>query len=272
MTRYISVVIATIFWGCLAFFQSANAQEPKKGGTVCVMSAIGEEFHFKKIGIMVFGNEESKTSIVDWGFDDRVYALTEELLGEKFKIKRIKTPAEGFYASAEFSFRDHRTQLEEKAYALSADMNCSYRLLIVVRGTPYSTSNQAVAGIGVVEREGLGEPFRYLHAIAGIHLFDGQDHSLLNRWQHVDLLGGFAIDPIRAPHKELEITPETEIPGVKDREEIKNAAWKLLEEDLRVTLVELFQNDEEKKAAEQSQKSKKSASPSSQRLDSWPNF
>lgn len=266
MLRIVVIAVSLVISGASLFVSSAEAETPQGKKTVCVLSEIGKEFYLQKIGIMVFGNEKSNVSISEWKFSDRVYDLAAKLLKEKFNVERIPVPEGGFDAFYKKGDQDFRVEMEEAARKLSGAKSCDYRLVIVDGGSRYGSTNQFVGGIGVVERESLGEPYRYLHAISRPYLYDGRDHSLLNRWYEFNPFAGFDANVIRGPYQELEVIPETALPGVKDNPKIKEAAWRLLEKGVTGDLVEMFKTDKPQSQSPQANSKTKPAN------DDWAPF
>lgn len=162
----------------------ALAAQPAKGKpdgrkSVCVVSAIGEAFQLKKIGIMVFGNEEKSVPIRDWKIDQRVSATAARLLQKNFQVRRSALPASGYKSMYEGSGRDYRDAIGDSLRKIAGNPPCDFYLLVVPGGSQVGSSNQFVAGLGVVQHAGITGYFRRLYALSTILVYDGKSFSLL---------------------------------------------------------------------------------------------
>ncbi|WP_210208626.1 hypothetical protein, partial [Rhodoplanes roseus] len=207
---------------------AATAKPPAETGPceLGVVSVVGHLFTRQKVGITVFGNEHDTLPSSAWGLDDVVAARVRAAAGAG--VRRIAVPPGAFDAyekPARALFRNANDDLLAAVRTVTASTRCA-RYLVVTRGSSaFSSTNQTVAGLGIVN---YGAPLRsrsYVFALTAIRLYDGASLALLatevsqlrERTLGDVLMGGL----IRGPFEEVDDglwpeTPQTPIaPGVR---------------------------------------------------------
>lgn len=218
----------------------AFAQTPKSSAgprkVLCTISSIGESFMLKRVGIMVFGNEETSVPIPDWKIDERVNALIGRLLQKNFQVKRLPLPRGGFSSLHSKPLREDEAGPIVQRIAGAA--KCDYVLLVTSAGSQYSSSNQFVSGLGVLRAPGVVDGYAFVHALPWLLVYDGKSFELLRSKWHGALEAAF--QPLNGPHKSIEGPyPEDMHEFVKDRK-IREMVWTLLEDDLTKTVPTVF--------------------------------
>lgn len=237
MTRLLFALSLFLAMGDLAKAQTTRpGPDPRK--QLCTVSAIGESFTLKRIGIMVFGNEQNKVAIPDWKIDERVNALIAQLVPKKFQVKRLPLPSGGFTSLYKEGNRDYRDDIGSVLRQIAGTANCDYILLVYSGGSQYASSNQFLGGLGVVQVPSLGDVTRFVHALPLLLVYDGRSFQILREERHLAIETLF--DPIHGPHKRL-TGPFTENMSdmLKDRT-VRETTWALLEADLVKTVPKLF--------------------------------
>jgi hypothetical protein len=243
MKRCVSGLLSTIVLGCFVIIQPANAQDRKKGGTVCVTSSVGQQFELKKVGIMVFGNENKAISIADWKIDDKVHAKVKGLLGSKFAIKRIEFSQETLKEAFDETLGIFRDLAEQRRKVLGdkvASANCTYLLTILPGASQFGSGNQYVQGLGVVDAESILGASRRLYALSHLAVFDAKTMERLDRSRgETDQDTLFA--PIKGPYKDIEAGAEIPMEAFAADPETRKTVWAFLERSLELTVPGLFE-------------------------------
>lgn len=210
--------------------------------TIGLVSIIGETFTVKKIGIMVFGNEEESFPIAGWKVDDRVAALVARLLNKNFKVKRIQLPA-GAYAAfknGDFLFKSYDDEFARFIAKYTAGQGCEYYLVVSPSGAQVGSTNQFIGGLGVLRWSNLFTPPEHVHALSLLTVYDGQMKQL--RSETGTIGQDTFLVAVKGPHVELkdkEMLPPDAKAAVADPRAQK-IAWELLEQSLAKTLPKLF--------------------------------
>lgn len=270
MKRQVSELLFAILLGCFAVFQPANAQQRKHGGTVCLMSSVGQTFELKKIGIMVFGNDYKTIPISDWKIDKKVYLKVKGILGDKFTVKTINFSAETLKAAFDETFgafRDLTAQRREVLGDQVNSANCTYLLTITPGGSQFGSSNQYVQGLGVVDADSVLGASRRLYALSYLQVFDAKTMERLDRTS-----GGTDEDTlfatIKGPHKDIEAGAEIPAETFAADPETRKTVWAFLERSLELSVPGLFELETlESKAKTASKQKSGYVSPAS---EGWP--
>ena len=203
----------------------------------------------KTIGITVFGNEEKQFPIPGWKVDDRVSATTTGLLKKNFKVKRIPAPAGAFAAldAPGRLFRDHEEDFRAIVRKLAEPHKADYYLVVAPGGSPFGSSNQSMAGLGVTRTDGgvfgIGGG-DYVHALTLIRVYDSQFKLL--RTQAGSIGQETFMATVKGPHQLLDeegkrLPPEPQA-AVSDPR-AKQITMELLDRSLAMTLPKLFAQD-----------------------------
>ena len=64
---------------------------------VGIISAFGDKFHLRKVGVTVFQNEFSEFPVAAWGIDDLVVTKVRAMLGQRFDIRPVTYQRSAFY-------------------------------------------------------------------------------------------------------------------------------------------------------------------------------
>jgi hypothetical protein len=270
MKRHVSGLVSAVLLGCFVVFQPANAQERKNGGTICLMSSVGQKFELKKIGIMVFGNEQKMIPITDWKIDEKVYLKVKSLLGDRYTVKRIDISAETLKEAFDETFGVFRDLTAHRRQILGdqvASANCTYLLTIMPGGSNFSSTNQFIQGLGVVDAESIVGDYRRVYALSHLQVFDAKTMERLDRTR-----GGSDEDTlfatIKGPHKEIEGDAEIPAEVFAADPETRKMVWAFLERSLELSVPGLFElKTLEAKAKTASREKPRSVSPVS---DGWP--
>jgi hypothetical protein len=211
--------------------------------TVCVVSEATQRFQLKKIGMMVFANEDKTIRITDWKLDERVHAKTKALLGKTFNVKPIPASYEIFQPMHEQGdlFRDRDAEMNGMVQKTLAGASCDFVLVIVCGGSQFSSSNQFLTGLGVLETgtEAFGHN-REIYALTAMSVLDGKTLATLKAER-----GGsdkpMFFEAIRGPSKPVDVKAYPSLQSVADDPKTRDVVWSLMERSLDLTLPQLFE-------------------------------
>jgi hypothetical protein len=187
--RYAVPVLLSTFIACgLAVAQqpakpkasaAAPAAKPAaadNGKCIGVISAIGENFILKKIGITVFGNDEATAPIDSWHVDDLVVSKISGFLAKSWTVRRIDYP-KGTFAFLEAQhplFYNAESDLVGTLRRLTSSAPCDYYVVVLKTGHVLFNTNQTVYGLGILETSSLLTASDHIHALFRIIVYDGR--------------------------------------------------------------------------------------------------
>jgi hypothetical protein len=206
--------------------------------SVGVISAFADRFQLRKLGVTVFGNDESEFPVDSWGIDDVMAGKVRTLLGRRFDVRPVtyrraafaKPNRDGIGAMV----RDAVTPAAVDAY------------VVVTRGTSrLGATNQFVNGLGLLEASGglLYSNRHFVYALYAVSIIDAREFS--SKAVTVGLMPGEAlVDPLRStamrgPHKQVD---ESWWPTARDaasNQRLKGAVVELIDQSLPNTLQQL---------------------------------
>jgi hypothetical protein len=213
----------------------ADLQEVRSVG---VISAFSERFQLKKVGMTVFGNEESEFPVAAWGIDDLTVSKVRTLLGRRFEIRPVTyrrsafaSPRPGGVAAMT---REAVTPVAVDAY-----------VVVTYGGSRVGASNQSVSGLGMLEASGgaFSSNRLFLYALYSVSIIDAREFK--QKSITIALMPGEAlVDPLRStalrgPHKQVD---ESWWPTARDaasNQRLKGAIVELIDQSLPNTLQQL---------------------------------
>jgi len=246
MYRSVIVALLVVVGACAGGFGAPPVEASKTIGrarTVGVISAVGSKFAVQKVGITVFGNELNEVAIESWGIDDAVARKVTAALGGRFSVRRINAPKGAF---AEYdnpaAFSDSSTLLQGIVRKLAASQNLDLVVVVTRAGVPFSSTNQTVAGLGMVEAGGaLYADNVHLYAVTTIHVYDGRTFERLH-WQRTGFefgatLGGAVIN---APTRKLDQTWWPATPRAVHNDKLRAATRALVEQSVAAAVPQVM--------------------------------
>jgi hypothetical protein len=165
-------LLVSVFLGACAPMTVAPIQS-QAIKRVAVISAVGDTFTVKKIGITVFGNEQKEFPIEPWGVDEFVVNKLRGVLSARFDVRPMAYQRSAFNAGSGTQAIADVVRVQSRSQDIDA-------YIVVSKGSAhYRNSNQNVYGLGVVERAGLGDSAVHLHAIYWMTVVDGHSYSVM---------------------------------------------------------------------------------------------
>ena len=216
----------------------------EKIGTIrraAVMSAVGDKFTVKTIGLTVFGNDERDFPIDSWGIDQFVVNKVQSVLAGRFEVRPVAYDKSAFFlAKGEVA----KIAASVRAQAKSTDIDA---YIVVTPGfsqwggtySTYGDPSRTLRGLGIVSLSApllLGHK-AYLFALHQVTVVDGHDFSVLANAEfpiREDTV--LATTSIRGPSREVD---ESWIPRTLDAAQstrLKTALTELLDRNLPATI------------------------------------
>ena len=236
-TRALLLCVLLLAGGCAGTILGvpADLQEVR---TLGVISAFGDRFQLKKVGMTVLGNDESEFPVAAWGIDDLVAGKVRTLLGRRFDVRPVT------YRRSVF------TELRRGGVAAmtrEAVTPAAVDAYVVVSsgGSRLGATNQAVTGLGMLEASGgVFSSNRFLvYALYSVSIIDAREFT--SKAVTVALMPGESlVDPMRStvlrgPHKQVD---ESWWPTARDaasNQRLKGAVVELIDQSLPNTLQQL---------------------------------
>jgi hypothetical protein len=169
---------------------AAPTAKPATAKCIGVVSAIGESLILKKIGITVFGNDETTAPIDAWHVDDLVVSKISGFLAKSWTVRRIDYP-KGTFAFLEGQhplFYNAEDDLVGTLRRLTSSAPCDYYVVVLKTGHVLFNTNQTVYGLGILQTSALLTPSDYIHALFRINVYDGRTFARIG--QKAAFLGG----------------------------------------------------------------------------------
>jgi hypothetical protein len=147
------------------------AASPKGIRSIGIVSAIGDKFYVRKVGLMVFGNDTKEFPIDSWRIDDLVVSKARGLLGKSYDVRSV-TYRRAAIAAAPIS----RSGLGDILRAEVSPQGLDAYLVVTKVAVQYGGTNQSISGLGIVEG-----PFDhyFIYSILRIVLVDGREFSTI---------------------------------------------------------------------------------------------
>jgi hypothetical protein len=164
---------------------SATPSTPAESGPcqLGVIPAIGDQFVIQKIGLTMFGNEETEIPILAWGLDDlvvaRVRAAAPGLMVRKLSYP--KATFDPYYHPPSRLFGDPRNDLANIVRQIAANSRCERYVAVTRFDGQFAGTNQMLSGIGVVNHGAGALSHTALFANVNATMFDGQTFDIVRR-------------------------------------------------------------------------------------------
>jgi hypothetical protein len=244
--RKAMIVAALLLSGALVTGAAAQAKKPAPAAagmkTACVISDVAHEFYLKKIGLTVFGNEDSTVGIPQWKLDQAIFTKAKAMLSANFAVKHIPTTIET-YASLRTEgglFRDRDGERRALIQKLTASAGCDLILLVAGNASQVGSTNQYVGGLGVLEMgNDLVGYYRHVHALTFLYVYDGKSMETLNHER-----GGTdettLFKSIHGPSVEIDDKLHPTLQAVADDPKTREIVWKQIERSMELIVPKLF--------------------------------
>lgn len=217
--------------------QSHSGQKP-----IGFISMVGEGITIKKVGIMVFGNEEKTFPGDVWKVDDRVTTVVAGLLKKNFRVKRIAVPPGTLkrFNGGSFFLKSYEDEFTAFVAGLVKGERCDYYFVVSNAHSPLGSTNQSLGGLGVVQWGSIVGPHQYVYALSFLNVYDAQMKPL--RTEKATIGQDTFFEPIKGPFQKLEdgsLLPENVDAAFADPR-TKQLVMGLLEKSLTVSVPRMF--------------------------------
>jgi hypothetical protein len=222
--------------------QVALKQVPvtQSGKCIGVISHLGDNFMVKKVGIVVFQNEETDVPIGSWHIDDLVVAKIGGFLNKRAAVRNISY-SKGAFASLDSPklFRDYDAELGQIVRAVAAGARCTRYVVVTRGGSAYGTTNQTLAGLGIVSSGGLGlqGPIN-LYTLIELRVYNGETFALVTR-KTASIGQPTLLAMIRGPHREVDRSFWPDSSDVAQNGKLRQAIRELVGQSMDLTLPEM---------------------------------
>lgn len=213
---------------------------PKLDGVkrIGIVSAMGDVFSLKKVGVTVFGNDQSEFPIGAWGIDDLMVSKVRSTLGRQFDIRPVTYQRSAFYAS-------NAGGIGAMVRAASPSPGVDAYVVLTRGVSKVGATNQFVSGLGLLEGSGgvLYSNRYFVHAIYAVYMIDANAFSSMG--VAISLMPGESlVDPLRAtvlrgPHRQVDQSWWPTSPDAASNQRLKGAVVELIDNSLSNTLQQL---------------------------------
>ena len=201
---------------------------------VAMISAIGDKFTVKKVGLTVFGNEQQDFPIDSWGIDPFVINKVRSVLAGRFEVRPFA------YQRAAFDTTGNNFSKIADAVRAQATSKDNDAYIVVSKGaSQYGGTNQSVYGIGILEHSALGTGV-WIYALYWITVVDGHNFTVVANSSAFPLdQTVLSFEAIKGPSRKLD---ESWMPTTLDAAQnirLKSAVTDLLDRNLPGTIESL---------------------------------
>lgn len=215
------------------------------GKCIGVVSAIGDTFFLRKIGITVFGNGQGSVPVESWHIDDIVASKISAFLSKGWTVRRINYP-KGAFASLDGQhalFYNYDDDLQGIVRKVTSSTRCDHYAVVVKGSSNFGTTNQSIYGLGIVEATSILGASDYIHALFAIRIYDGRTFAVLGqrgasveKW---NLLSDFKGPGIRGPYRAVDnsLWPQSD---AAQSTKLRDGIRSLVEQALDATMPEVL--------------------------------
>jgi hypothetical protein len=212
-----------------------------------VMSAVGDRFTLRKIGVTVFGNEDNKVSLGTWGIDDFIYAKIAAALGSRRSVRRLaySKAALSAYENADVNiFRNYDGELRNILREAAAKTGCQRLIAVMKTSTRFSSTNQGISGLGILATGGdlLVPKTLNLYVVISMTVYDGRTfdrvkYKLVSEERGINL---FSMKAIRGLSREVDSSWWPDPARVGSDARLRDATRDLISRGLNVAVPDLI--------------------------------
>jgi hypothetical protein len=230
MRRIVPACLLLVLSACVGVAPSVEGVR-----TIGIVSAIGDKFYLRKVGLTVFGNESQEMAIDAWGIDDLMTARIRAVLAARFDVRPVT------YRRAVFAaFPDHTSILAQQFHSDVVRAEVSQQgldayLVVLKSERQFSQTNQILEGLGMVE-SGLFEKYAYMHAYYEIDFVDGREYRTKSRT--ISIIPGqhqFG-DIMGSPYRKVDTAWWPSTRDAASNQRLKGAIVELIDQSLPDTL------------------------------------
>lgn len=203
---------------------------------VAIISALGDRFAVKKLGITIFNNDERDFPADAWGVDDAVVSTVRGVVGQRFEVRPVTYQRSAFYvadnsgpAVAE-AVRSHMSAQDIDAY------------IVITKGSSrVGDSNFFVSGLGILEGDSLVMHSTTVYAIYWVTVVDGHRFTVIGNmpaWSIGQSLSAIS-SAVHGPNREVDNSLRPTTLDAAANPKLREIVLGLLQQNLPTTLQNL---------------------------------
>jgi hypothetical protein len=203
-----------------------------------IISAFGDKFYLRKVGVTVFGNDSNEFPVAAWGIDDLVVTKVRTMLGQRVDVRPVTYQRSAFYESNAGGIGG--------AVRAAAPTGGVDAYVVITRGvSKLGATNQFVNGLGLLEGSGgvLYSNSYYIYALYAVSIVDAKTFASKGIVRSV-MPGEAQINPLPTtvligPHRQVDKSWWPTSLDAASNQRLKGAVVELIDKSLRNTLQEL---------------------------------
>ena len=186
-TRYLGiamVMLAALGSDADALFETRDAKL-KLVRTVGIVSAIGDQFTFAKVGLTGLNNSPRSMPTASWGLDDLIVQQVGEALSGRFQVQPVTYPRAPFAAIQESAITAvnlvRSDPFKELVQTDVSPQGLDAYIVITRAKAHVGGANRKVEGLGLITYSTILESYRQLHALYEIRVVDGKTFDIIEK-------------------------------------------------------------------------------------------
>ena len=176
------VTLVLSFAGAVSASAQSLPPPPAAGKCIGVMSVLGDKFTLRKVGVMVFGNENNVLPVNWSNIDDLAAAKVTAFIGKRASVRRLtysKSAVAAWDTPGGGLFRRPAEEFRELVRVAAAPHRCDQNVVAVRTVQPVTGTNQSIFGLGMIEMGAPINPRVFLYAAFSIAVYDGRTFELV---------------------------------------------------------------------------------------------
>ncbi len=213
---------------------------------VGIISAFGDKFHLRKVGVTVFQNELNEFPVAAWGIDDLVVTKVRAMLGQRFDIRPVTYQRSAFYQPNAGGIGAWTCASGVGAATRAAAPTGGVDAYVVItRGvSKVGATNQFVNGLGIIETSSpIYASSYFFYALYAVSIVDAktfESKGIVNS----RMPGEAQINPLPTtfligPHRQVDQSWWPTSLDAASNQRLKGAVVELIDKSLSSTLQHL---------------------------------
>jgi hypothetical protein len=167
---------------------------------VAVISALGDRFTVKKLGMTIFNNDERDFPIDAWGIDDAVVTTVRGVVDKRFEVRPVTYQRSAFFVS-----ENSGSAVVDAVRSQVAAQDIDAFIVVTKGSSRIGDSNTFVSGLGIFEGDSLVMHTSNVYAIYWVTVVDGHRFTVIGNmaaWSVGQSLS--AMSAIHGPNREVD--------------------------------------------------------------------
>jgi hypothetical protein len=204
---------------------------------VGIISAFGDRFQLRKVGLTVFNNDTNEFPAAAWGIDDLVVGKVRTTLGRRFDIRPVTYQRAAFQSS---NFGGIGAMVQ--AAVPTGDVDA---YIVITRGaSQVGSTNQSVNGLGIIETSSpIYSSTYFIYALYVVSIIDAKTFASMGGVGAL-MPGEAPVNPLRTtvlrgPHRQVDQSWWPASLEAASSQRLKGAVVELIDKSLPNTLQHL---------------------------------